>query len=130
MVFGDNKKWIHSTDDILKNKVSYNVKFLGKIDVDKARGSEVTKCALQKLLFNKQRKRSEGIKLTKVSLVIGVEGITIIEVRNKQILEKVPLQVVSFCSDDKKDKRLFSFIARHPDNQHYCFGFESSNEVT
>ena len=41
-----------------------------------------------------------------------------------------PLQRVSYCADDHRDKRLFAFIAKEQDTKnHKCFVFVSEKEV-
>lgn len=37
---------------------------------------------------------------------------------------------MSFCADDKGDKRLFAFIAKLDDDKHYCYGLDSLHQVT
>ena len=41
-----------------------------------------------------------------------------------------PLHRISYCADDKNDKRIFTFIAKEADsNQHRCFVFDSDKCV-
>jgi len=129
MVLGESKKkWLHSANALLCNRVSYTVRFLGKVEVADQKGIEIVRGALHKLTFQKQIKQSEGVKPKKVILNININCISCIEYKTKLQLLSVPLQNISFCSDDKKDKHLFSFIAKI-DSTHYCFGFESANEA-
>lgn len=47
------------------------------------------------------------------------------------ILHQFPLHQVSYCADDKSDKRMFTFIAREKDqNKHLCFVFDSEKSVS
>jgi len=129
MVLGESKKkWLHSANALLCNRVSYTVRFLGKVEVTDQKGIEVVRAALHKLTFKKQIKQSEGVKPAKVILNININYISLLENKTKMLLHNVPLQNISFCSDDKKDKHLFSFIAKI-DSKHFCFGFESTNEA-
>jgi len=129
MVLGESKKkWLHSANALLCNRVSYTVRFLGKVEVAEQKGIDIIRGALHKLTFQKQIKQSEGVKPKKVILNININCISLIEYKTKVQLLSVPLQNISFCSDDKKDKHLFSFIAKI-DSTHYCFGFESANEA-
>ncbi|XP_076819992.1 PTB domain-containing engulfment adapter protein 1-like isoform X4 [Clavelina lepadiformis] len=134
MVLSPNKeRWIHSPDALINGKVTYNVKFLGVTEVDDPRGMDVVQTALQKLKFSQQIKRSEGEKPPKVELNINIDTIKITNQRTKEVLHDIPLNHVSFCADDKQDKRLFSFITKGKDEKHYCYGLDSlhqANDIT
>ncbi|CAK8672011.1 unnamed protein product [Clavelina lepadiformis] len=134
MVLSPNKeRWIHSPDALINGKVTYNVKFLGVTEVDDPRGMDVVQTALQKLKFSQQIKRAEGEKPPKVELNINIDTIKITNQRTKEVLHDIPLNHVSFCADDKQDKRLFSFITKGKDEKHYCYGLDSlhqANDIT
>jgi len=135
---GNNKNWIHSPDTLLNGHVVYLVKFLGDIEVDQPKGIEVVKQGVQKLKFNQQLKKAESgssnSKMPKAELTISVNGVTIIEPKTKEILHEYPLHRISYCADDKAEKRFFSFIAKDADsNRHTCFVFLSdklAEEIT
>ncbi|CAI4227776.1 unnamed protein product [Auanema sp. JU1783] len=128
---GSGKTWIHPPDVLLNGKVEYSVKFLGSREVDKPKGTEVIRDAITAIRFQLQVKRSEtghsGAKLQKVDLQINVEGVIIADSKTKMVLHRYPLQRISFCADDKQDKRVFSFIAKAEgeSNRHDCFVFLS-----
>eukprot|EP00095_Tigriopus_kingsejongensis_P001667 maker-scaffold857_size87770-snap-gene-0.24 protein:Tk01667 transcript:maker-scaffold857_size87770-snap-gene-0.24-mRNA-1 annotation:"ptb domain-containing engulfment adapter protein 1" len=133
----DDKKWIHQPDTLLHGHVVYLVKFLGSTSVDKPKGIDVVKQGVQKLKFNQQLKKAEGgnsAKTPKAELTISVDGVTIQEPKNKGIMHQYPLHKISYCADDKAEKRFFSFIAKEGDsNQHTCFVFVSdklAEEIT
>merc|ERR1711874_657276 len=135
---GGNKNWIHSPDTLLNGHVVYLVKFLGDIEVDQPKGIEVVKQGVQKLKFNQQLKKAESgssnSKMPKAELTISVNGVTIIEPKTKNVLHEYPLHRISYCADDKAEKRFFSFIAKDADsNRHTCFVFLSdklAEEIT
>lgn len=135
---GGNKNWIHSPDTLLNGHVVYLVKFLGDIEVDQPKGIEVVKQTFQKLKFNQQLKKSEAgsgnAKTPKAELTISVSGVTIQEPKSKKVLHEYPLHRISYCADDKAEKRFFSFIAKDADsNKHTCFVFLSdklAEEIT
>ncbi|KAK6040003.1 phosphotyrosine interaction domain protein, partial [Cooperia oncophora] len=62
-----------------------------------------------------------------VDIQINVEGVTIVDTKTKAILHRYPLQKISFCADDKQDKRIFSFIAKSQSDpeKHECYVFLS-----
>jgi len=135
---GGNKNWIHSPDTLLNGHVVYLVKFLGDIEVDQPKGIEVVKQTFQKLKFNQQLKKSEAgsgnAKTPKAELTISVSGVTIQEPKSKKVLHEYPLHRISYCADDKAEKRFFSFIAKDADStKHTCFVFLSdklAEEIT
>lgn len=134
----NNKNWIHSPDTLLNGHVVYLVKFLGDIEVDQPKGIEVVKQGVQKLKFNQQLKKAESgssnSKMPKAELTISVNGVTILEPKTKTVLHEYPLHRISYCADDKAEKRFFSFIAKDAEsNKHTCFVFLSdklAEEIT
>uniref|UniRef100_H2Z2D8 PID domain-containing protein n=1 Tax=Ciona savignyi TaxID=51511 RepID=H2Z2D8_CIOSA len=128
MVLGANK-WIHPDATLLTSKVVYNVKFVGMTEAKGPRGIDVVNDALQKLKFSRHIKRTEGAKPPKVELSINIHGVKITDNRTKVDLHDIPLHRVSFCADDKQDKRMFSFIAKSDDGKHYCYGLDSQHEA-
>ena len=112
----------------------FNFQFLGDIEVDQPKGIEVVKQGVQKLKFNQQLKKAESgssnSKMPKAELTISVNGVTIIEPKTKTVLHEYPLHRISYCADDKAEKRFFSFIAKDADsNRHTCFVFLSDKLV-
>ena len=109
--------------------------FLGDIEVDQPKGIEVVKQTFQKLKFNQQLKKSEAgsgnAKTPKAELTISVSGVTIQEPKSKKVLHEYPLHRISYCADDKAEKRFFSFIAKDADStKHTCFVFLSDKLVS
>lgn len=128
------KSWVHSPDTLLKGHVVYLVKFLGSTEVDQPKGIEVVKQGIQKLKFSSQLKKSEGNKTPKVELTISVDGVAIQDPKTKRMMHQYQLQRISYCADDKAEKRFFSFIAKEEEsNRHTCFVFVSdklAEEIT
>ncbi|XP_048238012.1 PTB domain-containing engulfment adapter protein 1-like isoform X6 [Haliotis rufescens] len=129
-----NKQWMHPSDALLKGHILYNVKFLGECTVENPKGTEVVKEAIRKMKFNKHIKRAEGQKPPKVELTISADGVTIQDPRTKMIMHQYPLHRISYCADDKSDKRMFTFIAKSANtSQHFCYVFDSdkcAEEIT
>lgn len=129
-----NGQWIHPADALQHGHIVYLVKFLGSTEVEQAKGIEVVKEGIRKLKFNQQLKRSDGTKIPKVELTISVDGVAIQEPKAKRVYHKYPLHRISYCADDKADKRFFSFIAKEVDtDKHNCFVFVSdklAEEIT
>lgn len=129
-----NRAWIHSPEALQHGHVAYLVKFLGNTEVEQAKGIEVVKEGIRKLKFNQQLKRAEGAKIPKVELTISVDGVAIQEPKTKRSFHQYPLHRISYCADDKSDKKFFSFIAKDAEgDKHSCFVFVSdklSQEIT
>uniref|UniRef100_A0A5S6QTB1 PID domain-containing protein n=1 Tax=Trichuris muris TaxID=70415 RepID=A0A5S6QTB1_TRIMR len=117
--------WIFPPDTLTHGQIEFVVKFLGEVPVEQPKGIEMTKEAVQKLRFNLQLKRSHGYKLQKVLLQISINGVNILDCKTKRPLYQHPLHRISFCADDKQDKRVFAYIAkRGPESpDHDCFVF-------
>lgn len=95
----------------------------------------MVKEGIRKMKFTEHLKRAEGGKTPKVELTISIDGVAIQEPKGKKILHQFPLHHLSYCADDKSEKKFFSFIAKHPTiaNQHVCFVFVSdklAEEIT
>ena len=102
--------------------------------MDQPKGIEVVKQGVQKLKFNQQLKKAESgsssNKMPKAELTISVNGVTIQEPKTQKVLHEYPLHRISYCADDKAEKRFFSFIAKDADStRHTCFVFLSDKLV-
>ncbi|XP_055330946.1 PTB domain-containing engulfment adapter protein 1-like isoform X2 [Paramacrobiotus metropolitanus] len=122
--------WIHPPGALQGAHVAYLVKFLGCTEVESAKGLEVVKAGIQKMRFSSHLKRSEGSKIPKMELTISIDGVAIQEPKTKRILYQYPLYRISYCADDKAEKRFFCFIAKEENpsteqTQHRCFVFVS-----
>lgn len=128
------REWIHPPDTLQRGHIAYLVKFLGSTEVEQAKGIDVVKEGIRKLKFTSQIKKSEGTKPPKVELTISIDGVAIQEPKTKRILHQYPLHRISYCADDKAEKKFFSFIAKEADcDKHICFVFVSdklAEEIT
>lgn len=107
---------------------------MGNTEVDQPKGIEVVKEGIRKMKFSEHLKRAEGSRPPKVELTISVDGVAIQDSKTKKIFHQYPLHRISYCADDKSDKKFFSFIAKEADtDRHSCFVFVSdklSEEIT
>ncbi|KAL4229241.1 PTB domain-containing engulfment adapter protein 1 [Mactra antiquata] len=125
-----NKQWIHPPESITRGHILYTVKFYGECEVESPKGTDVVKDAIRKRKFNKTLRKTEGQKTPKVELCISVDGVTIQEPKSKIIKHQYALHRISYCADDKSDKRMFTFIAKASDsNKHYCYVFASDKNA-
>uniref|UniRef100_A0A4W3JBJ9 GULP PTB domain containing engulfment adaptor 1b n=1 Tax=Callorhinchus milii TaxID=7868 RepID=A0A4W3JBJ9_CALMI len=129
---------MHSPEALTKHFIPYNVKFLGNAEVEQPKGTEVVKDAVRKLKknisprtapntsFARHIKKSEGQKTPKVELQISIYGVKVLDSKSKEILHNCQLHRISFCADDKTDKRIFTFICKDAEsNKHMCYVFDS-----
>ncbi|XP_032814696.1 PTB domain-containing engulfment adapter protein 1-like isoform X1 [Petromyzon marinus] len=121
-----DKIWIHPPEVLILGSVLYTVKFLGSREVDQPKGSDIVKDAVNKLKFTRHIKKAEGQKLQKVELHISVHIVRIVQQKSKELLHSIPLNHISFCADDKVDKRMLAFVCRDVDkNRNLCYAFDS-----
>lgn len=126
-----NKQWVHPPEALLRGHILYNVKFLGECQVDSPKGTDVVKDAIRKRKFNKHIQKAEGHRTPRVEICISVDGVTIQDPKTKIVKHQYPLHRISYCADDKTDRRMLTFIAKAADtNEHYCYvlGSEKSAE--
>ncbi|XP_057192737.1 PTB domain-containing engulfment adapter protein 1 isoform X2 [Triplophysa rosa] len=129
-----DKSWMHTPEALAKHFIAYNSKFLGKTEVDQPKGTEVVRDAVRKLKFQRHIKKSEGQKIPKVELQISIYGVKILDPKSKEVQYNCQLHRISFCADDKTDKRIFTFICKDSEsNKHLCYVFDSekcAEEIT
>lgn len=129
------KRWIHDDALLVNGHVAYVVKFLGNVEVDQPKGLEVVKESIKKLEFQEHLKRSEGEKIKRIELTISIDGVAIREPKTKHNIHQFPLHRISYCADDKSERRYLSFITKVQEgsDRHECFIFvsdKSSEEIT
>ncbi|XP_008582177.1 PREDICTED: PTB domain-containing engulfment adapter protein 1 isoform X2 [Galeopterus variegatus] len=129
-----DKTWMHTPETLSKHYIPYNAKFLGSTEVEQPKGTEVVRDAVRKLKFARHIKKSEGQKIPKVELQISIYGVKILEPKTKEVQHNCQLHRISFCADDKTDKRIFTFICKDSEsNKHLCYVFDSekcAEEIT
>uniref|UniRef100_A0A8R1DFI6 PID domain-containing protein n=1 Tax=Caenorhabditis japonica TaxID=281687 RepID=A0A8R1DFI6_CAEJA len=128
---GSGRTWIHPPDYLINGRVEYVARFMGSVETSKPHGSDVAREAIHAIRFQRDLKRSEQsretAKLQKVDIRISIDNVAIVDTKSKVMMYSFPLGRISFCADDKDDKRMFSFIARAEgaDAKHSCYAFTS-----
>ncbi|KAJ8403415.1 hypothetical protein AAFF_G00351870 [Aldrovandia affinis] len=129
-----DKSWMHTPEALAKHYIAYSAKFLGNTEVDQPKGTEIVKDAVRKLKFQRHIKKSEGQKTPKVELQISIYGVKLLDPKTKDVQYNCQLHRISFCADDKTDKRIFTFICKDSEsNKHLCYVFDSekcAEEIT
>ena len=96
--------------------------------MNQPKGIDVVKESINRLKLIQPLKKSDGgsHKIPKIELTISVNGVAIQEPKSKKIYCQFPLHRISYCADDKTEKKFFSFIAKDVDtDKHLCFVFMS-----
>ncbi|XP_077055523.1 PTB domain-containing engulfment adapter protein 1 isoform X1 [Siphateles boraxobius] len=129
-----DKPSMHTPEALVRSHVVYNAKFLGITDVEQPKGTDMVRVAVRKLKFQRHIKKSEGQKTPKVELQISIYGVKILDPKTKEMQHNCQLHRMSFCADDKTDKRIFTFICTEPETKkHLCYVFDSekcAEEIT
>uniref|UniRef100_A0A8C1CM51 PTB domain-containing engulfment adapter protein 1 n=1 Tax=Cyprinus carpio carpio TaxID=630221 RepID=A0A8C1CM51_CYPCA len=129
-----DKPSMHTPETLVRSHVVYNAKFLGITEVEQPKGTDMVRVAVRKLKFQRHIKKSEGQKTPKVELQISIYGVKILDPKTKEMQHNCQLHRMSFCADDKTDKRIFTFICTEPETKkHLCYVFDSekcAEEIT
>ncbi|XP_031676594.1 PTB domain-containing engulfment adapter protein 1 isoform X1 [Oncorhynchus kisutch] len=130
----DKSGGMTAPEALAKNHIVYNVKFLGVTEVDQPKGTDVIRIAVRKLKFQRHIKKSEGHKTPKVELQVSIYGVKLLDPKTRDVQHNCQLHRISFCADDKTDKRIFTFICTEPETKkHICYVFDSekcAEEIT
>ncbi|KAL3068379.1 hypothetical protein niasHT_030670 [Heterodera trifolii] len=121
--------WIHPPACLINARVEYVVKMLGQTEVPAPRGTKIVEDAIHAIRFHLQIERGKtghsGAKQRKVVLQISVNCVNVLDAKSRAIIVKHHLSRISFCADDRQDKRLFSYIAKNEQGKYQCFVFLS-----
>ncbi|XP_062302443.1 PTB domain-containing engulfment adapter protein 1 isoform X5 [Osmerus eperlanus] len=129
-----DKTVMPSPESLVNSHITYNAKFLGVTEVAQPKGTDIVRVAVRKLKFQKHIRKSEGHKTPKVELQISIYGVKLLDPKTKDIQHNCQLHRISFCADDKTDKRIVTYICTEPESKkHLCYVFDSdkcAEEIT
>ncbi|XP_023259470.1 PTB domain-containing engulfment adapter protein 1-like [Seriola lalandi dorsalis] len=112
-----------SEDD---NEITFQVKFLGRVEVVRPDGLQILDEAAQRLKTPDEYVPEKTAKKSKVDLFLSLSGIDILENKTKFLLYTCPLSTVSFCALLPSSTKVFGFVARHPAaDMYHCYLFQS-----
>ncbi|TDH11085.1 hypothetical protein EPR50_G00080370 [Perca flavescens] len=112
-----------SEDD---NEISFQVKFLGRVEVVRTDGLQILSEAAQSLKTPDKYSSEKAAKKSKVHLFLSLSGIDILENKTKFLLYSCPLSTISFCAVLPSSPKVFGFVARHPAaDMNHCYLFQS-----
>uniref|UniRef100_A0A8C9ZZL9 PID domain-containing protein n=1 Tax=Sander lucioperca TaxID=283035 RepID=A0A8C9ZZL9_SANLU len=116
-----------SEDD---NEISFQVKFLGRVEVVRPDGLQTLSEAAQSLKTPDKYSSEKVAKKSKVQLFLSLSGIDILENKTKFLLYSCPLSTISFCAVLPSSPKVFGFVARHPAaDMNHCYLFQSKKFV-
>uniref|UniRef100_A0A914Q6G6 PID domain-containing protein n=1 Tax=Panagrolaimus davidi TaxID=227884 RepID=A0A914Q6G6_9BILA len=119
-------QWIHPPSALIQGRVNYGVKMMGFTEVGATAGTPVIRDAIIAIkYFNENSAYPQ--KPIKVELSINVSEVQISDAKTKKILHLHPLRKISFCADDKEDRRIFAYIATDDSQKHICYVFSTNN---
>ena len=102
---------------------SFDVKYLGCMEVFESRGMTVCEEALKKLKNSKK-------KSVKAILYINGDGLRVVDYETKGLLLDQTIEKVSFCAPDHNYDRGFSYICRDGTTRRWiCHGFMAVKET-
>jgi len=120
---GKSKLWQQDEIAVRAGTCSFDVKYLGCIEVFDSRGMPVCEEALKKLKNSKK-------KAIKSILYVNGDGLRVVDYETKGLLLDQTIEKVSFCAPDHNYDRGFSYICRDGTTRRWmCHGFMAVKET-
>ncbi|XP_066464453.1 protein numb homolog isoform X5 [Eleutherodactylus coqui] len=98
-------QWQTDEESVRTGKCSFQVKYLGHVEVDESRGMHICEDAVKRL-------KSTGKKAIKAVLWVSADGLRVVDEKTKDLLVDQTIEKVSFCAPDRNFDRAFSYICR------------------
>ncbi|KAI6645641.1 Protein numb [Oopsacas minuta] len=119
----ESNQWERDKEKVFNSCVSFNVKVLGEISVDEARGVEICEYAVKDIPYKKNKTR--GL------LKIYAHGLTLVEEKSSALLINQTIEKVSFCCALPSNDRIFTYIARDSfTRQWLCHAFVTTKGLS
>ena len=120
---GKSKVWQQDEITVRAGTCSFDVKYLGCLEVFDSRGMPVCEEALKKLKTSKKR-------AIKSILYVNGDGLRVVDFETKGLLLDQTIEKVSFCAPDHNYDRGFSYICRDGTTRRWmCHGFMAIKET-
>ncbi|XP_008299560.1 PTB domain-containing engulfment adapter protein 1 [Stegastes partitus] len=118
---------VSSEDDC---EISFQVKFLGRVEVVRSDGLRILEDAVQSLKTPDAYSSEKVVKKSKVHLFLSTSSIDILENKTKFLLYSCPLSTISFSAVLPSSPKVFGFVAKHPAaDTYHCYVFKSNKFV-
>ncbi|KAM4662958.1 protein numb homolog isoform 2-T2 [Discoglossus pictus] len=98
-------QWQTDEESVRTGKCSFQVKYLGHVEVDESRGMHICEEAVKRL-------KATGKKAIKAVLWVSADGLRVVDEKTKDLLVDQTIEKVSFCAPDRNFDRAFSYICR------------------
>ncbi|XP_069587131.1 protein numb homolog isoform X5 [Ranitomeya imitator] len=109
-------QWQTDEESVRTGKCSFQVKYLGHVEVDESRGMHICEDAVKRLKserkFFKGFFAKTGKKAIKAVLWVSADGLRVVDEKTKDLLVDQTIEKVSFCAPDRNFDRAFSYICR------------------
>ncbi|CAI9561660.1 unnamed protein product, partial [Staurois parvus] len=109
-------QWQTDEESVRIGKCSFQVKYLGHVEVDESRGMHICEDAVKRLKserkFFKGFFSKTGKKAIKAVLWVSADGLRVVDEKTKDLLVDQTIEKVSFCAPDRNFDRAFSYICR------------------
>lgn len=111
--------WIEDEKKVRAGSCSFQVKYLGSLEVTDSRGMHLCETAIERLLSEKEKKKS-----IKAILYVSGDSLRVVDEANKTLLVDQTIEKVSFCAPDRHHENGFAYICRDGTTRRwlcYCF---------
>ncbi|XP_069773522.1 protein numb homolog isoform X1 [Narcine bancroftii] len=109
-------QWQTDEEAVRSGKCSFQVKYLGHVEVDESRGMHICEEAVKKLKserkFFKLLIGKTGKKAVKAMLWVSADGLRVVDEKTKDLIVDQTIEKVSFCAPDRNFDKAFSYICR------------------
>uniref|UniRef100_A0A3P9HI29 Low density lipoprotein receptor adaptor protein 1a n=1 Tax=Oryzias latipes TaxID=8090 RepID=A0A3P9HI29_ORYLA len=103
------ENWTDTRETILEG-MTFNLRHLGMTLVDQPKGEELSASAVKRIVATA---KASGKKPQKVSLKVCPQGIVLYDRPTNQLLEKVSIYRISYCTVDKLHSKVFAYITQN-----------------
>ncbi|CAF1030367.1 unnamed protein product [Brachionus calyciflorus] len=117
--------WIEDEKRVRAGTCSFQVKYLGYQEVSDSRGMHICETALERLIADKDKKKS-----IKAILYITGDSLRVVDESNKTLLVDQTIEKVSFCAPDRHHENGFAYICRDGTARRWlCHGFLATKDT-
>jgi len=120
---GTARQWPQDEAAVKTNTCSFDVKYLGNVEVFESRGMQVCEEAVKNLKNSKRRP-------IKGTLHISGDGLRVSDSETKGLVLDQTIEKVSFCAPDRNFEKGFSYICRDGTTRRWlCHGFMATKDT-
>ncbi|KAI5616684.1 protein numb-like isoform X1 [Silurus asotus] len=98
-------QWQTDEEAVRSGKCSFQVKYLGHVEVEESRGMHICEDAVKRL-------KTAGKKAVRAVLWVSADGLRVVDDKTKDLILDQTIEKVSFCAPDRNFEKAFSYICR------------------